>query len=194
MLDGILLWISLVFDKYYALLLPAALAVGAVVLRRRKVLLLALLLVVLVVPVLKGAFGEDRPCFSEPFQGDCLSDYGLPSFHAASSTVFVMAALGSVWFWPFAAFAAIASGSRVYLNLHSLSQVAGGVALGIALYAFSAWLVTVLERSEADGEVQARSGRRGGTAPVGRQRVRAGRRPSASHRVRLKKRFGRGPR
>ncbi len=186
MLEEVLLALSLVFDKYYALLLPAALVAGALLLRRRKVLLLALLLVVLVVPVLKEAFHEDRPCFSESFQGDCPPDYGLPSFHAVSSTVFMMAALGSVWFWPFAAFAIAASGSRVYLNVHSPSQVAGGIALGIALYAFSAWLVEVLDRKE-DSDVRKEgvdpaaailtaSYRRKPAAPVRRKAGRARRR------------------
>ncbi len=148
MLDAVLLWLSLVFDKYYLVLLPAALALGAFVLRRRKVLLLALLLAVLLVPVIKEAFHQERPCVGAPFQGNCLPDYGMPSFHAASSSVFVMASLGTPWFWPFAAFALVAGGSRVYLGVHSIEQVAGGVALGISLYAFSGWLAGVLERGE----------------------------------------------
>ena len=82
MLDAFLLWLSLVFDKYYLVLLPAALAVGAFVLRRRKVLVLALLLAVLLVPVIKEAFHQGRPCVGAPFQGACLPDYGMPSFHA----------------------------------------------------------------------------------------------------------------
>ncbi|MBI5176925.1 phosphatase PAP2 family protein [Candidatus Micrarchaeota archaeon] len=136
-----LLAASVFFETHYIPVVAGALlALAALTLRRRSVLLLALLLAFVAVPLLKYAFADPRPCADGVAKIACPSDFGMPSAHAAVSAIFAIAALGSPVFYVLAPLGLFVSYSRIYLGVHSLAQVAGGVAMGISSY----WLAASL--------------------------------------------------
>ncbi len=114
------------------LLLLAVGALAALCLPKRK-RVLALLFVTLVIAfAAKEYYSALRPCVANPLY--CLSSYGFPSIHAAGVTVVALASVGCAWFYLFAPAAAVIAASRVAFGLHSLTQVAAGVALGAAVW------------------------------------------------------------
>lgn len=118
----------------FALAVLAVLFFGLIVLKRRVSLLVALLLLLVLLPSLKLAYADARPCAVVPGIIECPFDYGLPSGHAAAFSLFAIAAVGSWWFFPFALLAIAASYSRVFLGVHSVQQVGAGIALVFVLY------------------------------------------------------------
>lgn len=120
--------------QIFSLLLLVA---GLLTFKRRIALLIAIVLVLAVTPYLKSVYAQERPCVAQQSLFECPGDYGFPSGHATVATVFAAASLGSTAFFFFAPLAAIVSYSRVYAGVHSLEQVAAGVALGLALYALA---------------------------------------------------------
>lgn len=120
--------------------------------RRRWYRLLALFLAVpgggLLNTLLKHSFGRARPSFDDPLL--TLSTYSFPSGHAMGSTLLygtlAAFAVWSVWAWRWRLLAGFVAGllvvlicfSRVYLGVHYLSDVLGGIAAG------SAWLMLCL--------------------------------------------------
>lgn len=132
--------LSKFFEYYSIFVFLAFLAISLFTTKKRAALLLALALAVVAGTAVKNYYHEDRPCVSEPSPISCPGDYGLPSNHAIASTIFAVGALGSPVFLLFAPAAFLIGYSRIYLNVHSIEQVAGGFALGIALYSFAAGL------------------------------------------------------
>jgi undecaprenyl-diphosphatase len=118
----------------------------ALIIRRRPFELFALAggfgLVVLAVHLAKA--GIDRPRPVDPFMGTVGSSY--PSGHAAYATAYVAMAviawrvLGGIvsrtaLLLAAVVVAAVIGGSRIYLRAHYLSDVIGGFALGLAIFA-----------------------------------------------------------
>ena len=125
------------------------------------VVLVGMLIMAIAVPQLKEAFDRPRPP-GETFTGAGGDAY--PSGHAAYSTVYIWLAITAVIrlrpgmaratlvFFAGLAVTALIGLSRVYLNVHWMSDVSGGWALGasaFALCAAVALLVTQLRHDPA---------------------------------------------
>lgn len=118
----------------FAIAIAAALVAALLLLRRRVALLVALALLLVLLPSLKLAYHDARPCALTPGLVDCPTDGGLPSGHAASFGVLAFAAIGSPLFFVFGLLAALVAYSRIFLGVHSVQQVGAGVALAMVLY------------------------------------------------------------
>ena len=139
---------ALLFHESIALPWIVLLAIALLVINKRVTLLLALVLALLFIPVLKEAIHQERPCFQfrETFLLACPHDYGMPSAHGAIAAIFILAALGTESFWLFLPIMAFAALSRVILNLHTVEQVAAGLAFGGMVYFLSNHLVKDIAR------------------------------------------------
>jgi undecaprenyl-diphosphatase len=116
---------------------------------------------------LKHLIQRGRPVFDDPIFS--LPTYSFPSGHAMASTVFYgllsiyalaharqryaayIAAAGAVFM------VALVSFSRVYLGLHYLSDVMGGIAEGIAWLSFCVAALHYIRRGESNTGVDADS-------------------------------------
>lgn len=82
---------------------------------------------------LGGAFKlylqEPRPCEQVPGKIPCPTDFSLPSIHALLAFTLAIVAVGSASFPFYLLFALFVSFSRVYLGVHTVPQVAAGLAL-----------------------------------------------------------------
>lgn len=109
--------------------------------------------------LLKVAFHRHRPTFDDPIQ--ILTTYSFPSGHALAATLFygTIAAFLSARFpqWPrrlsifFAAafLISLVAFSRIYLGVHYLSDVLGGITAGLAWLAFCLTGIETLRRIRA---------------------------------------------
>jgi membrane-associated phospholipid phosphatase len=112
---------------------------------------------------LKHLIQRGRPVFDDPIFS--LPSYSFPSGHAMASTVFygllaiyasVNARQRSALYVAIAAavlIVALVSFSRIYLGLHYLSDVMGGIAEGVAWLALSLTLLHYIRRGEAGAGV-----------------------------------------
>ncbi len=101
-------------------------------------LLLALFLSVTMIPVIKAAYNDPRPCAGLE---TCSIDAGFPSGHSSLAAIYAIAALGTLSFYLFLPAGIAIAVSRVTSNEHTWMQVAGGVATGLVLFFASKALV-----------------------------------------------------
>ena len=129
---------SVFVDYYVFLALPLSLIVFYKKLGRRRVasLVLSLLLLYLAVPYLKVTFGRSRPC-DEYLKTACPTDYSFPSGHAAVAFAFAFLSLGTVAFPFYYISAFLIALSRVYMGVHFLNDIVGGMVVGIFSYLVS---------------------------------------------------------
>jgi undecaprenyl-diphosphatase len=129
---------SVFVDYYVFLVLPLSLIVFYKKFGRRRVtsLVLSLLLLYLAVPYLKVTFGQSRPC-NEYLKTACPMDYSFPSGHTAVAFVFAFLSLGTVAFPFYYISAFLIAVSRVYMGVHFLNDVVGGMVVGIFSYLVS---------------------------------------------------------
>jgi len=133
--DGALTAASVFVDKYWPLCLILMFVAAMFLTKRRLALVLALLLALAILPLARGYYGVPRPCLTE--KTNCIFEPGFPSAHATTAFVFVAASVGTPLFLFFLPIGLFAAFSRVYLGVHSLEQIAGGIALGIILFVVS---------------------------------------------------------
>lgn len=115
--------------------------------RRREAaaLLIAAVLLYFAVDDLKTAFAIPRPCTDAVSKIPCPQEYSFPSGHAAFAALFVPAFTGSLLFMFYLPFYIIVALSRVYLGVHTLSDVAAGTVIAIALYLVTERVVRSIE-------------------------------------------------
>ncbi|MFA5247489.1 MAG: phosphatase PAP2 family protein [Candidatus Micrarchaeia archaeon] len=109
--------------------------------QNRKAMFIAVILATVSIPVLKNTLNEDRPCIG---WASCPDDAGMPSGHSTLAFIFAAGSLGSPAFWFFFPASILVGFSRTYWGAHSLSQVAAGAGLGIALFFISQELLIFL--------------------------------------------------
>jgi membrane-associated phospholipid phosphatase len=99
-------------------------------------ILLAILLTAAMIPAVKTFYEQARPCQLNPAltKGECPTDPGFPSSHAALAFVLVAAAIPSRLFLLYFPFGLLVIFLRVYEGVHSAGQVAGGMALGLSVF------------------------------------------------------------
>ena len=129
---------SIFVDYYVFLVLPISLVFFYKKLGRKRMasLILSLLLLYLAVPYLKGMFGQSRPC-NEYLKTACPEDYSFPSGHSAVAFAFAFLSLGTIAFPFYYISAFLIALSRIYLGIHFLNDVVGGIVIGIFSYLLS---------------------------------------------------------
>ncbi len=134
-----------VFLDQYAYLLFLGIAAAFYLLRpsvrKNKLKLAAFLISLLVMAILvvavKAGTQQPRPCIVPsdylklPY---CPFDYSFPSGHTAFAFTFAGASLGTGVFPVFFLLAIITALSRIYLGVHTINDVAGGIVLALATY------------------------------------------------------------
>ncbi|NYZ75244.1 phosphatase PAP2 family protein [Candidatus Micrarchaeota archaeon] len=133
--NGWLTAASVFIDKYWALCLILMFIPAMLLTKRRLALVMALLLAVAILPLARDYYGAPRPCLTE--KTNCVFEPGFPSAHATTAFIFVAASIGTPLFLVFLPLGLFTAFSRVYLGVHSLEQIAGGIALGIILFVVS---------------------------------------------------------
>ncbi|MCX6767374.1 MAG: phosphatase PAP2 family protein [Candidatus Micrarchaeota archaeon] len=129
--------LAMVFNDQYMLIVAIGAAIALLTVRKKEVLLLALLAVYFLTPVVKDFYAVERPCADN---GGCPNSYGFPSTHAAAAFVFVAAGIGSAIILFFLPAAVLIAYTRLYLGVHTIDQVAGGVAFAFVVYFLVEWL------------------------------------------------------
>jgi membrane-associated phospholipid phosphatase len=92
-------------------------------------LVIAVLVALALGSCLKLLISEGRPCADKPGKIPCPPDFSRPSLHALLAFTVVIACVGSRSFPVFLLFALFMAFSRVYLGVHTITQVASGLAL-----------------------------------------------------------------
>lgn len=77
----------------------------------------------------KTLLQEPRPCVEVPGKVPCPQDFSLPSLHALLAFTLAIVSLGNRSFPVFLLYALFVAFSRVYLGVHTIAQVAAGLAL-----------------------------------------------------------------
>ena len=72
---------------------------------------------------------EERPCATTPGKIPCPLDFSLPSLHALLTFTIAIVAIGNRSFAFYLIYALFTAFSRVYLGVHTITQVAAGLAL-----------------------------------------------------------------
>ncbi|MEM4348287.1 MAG: phosphatase PAP2 family protein [Candidatus Anstonellaceae archaeon] len=80
---------------------------------------------------MKNLLAKDRPCIETTSFVACPSDYSLPSMHSLVAFTLAAAFLPSRLFLLYFAFAWLVAFSRIYLGVHTFTEVAAGLALSI---------------------------------------------------------------
>ncbi len=124
--DSLLTGFSLLVNNDM-LFIPTILVIAALLNKRALYFVIAAIVLVL---VLKPLIAEPRPCFASP---SCETDYGFPSGHTTLAAALAFSQLRRKHFTLLLLLALLVAYSRVYLGLHSLSQVAAGFALAALL-------------------------------------------------------------
>jgi len=78
---------------------------------------------------LKLLIAQDRPCVEVPGKIACPHDFSTPSLHSLVAFTLVVAALGNRSFAVYLAYAVFIAFSRVYIGVHTITDVASGLAL-----------------------------------------------------------------
>jgi len=77
----------------------------------------------------KAFLQEERPCVETPGKIPCPLDFSLPSIHALLTFTLAIVAVGNRSFPYYLIYALFTAFSRVYIGVHTITQVAAGLAL-----------------------------------------------------------------
>ena len=120
-------------DTAFALLFTAALILTLTYLFKEQKLLpfmVAAVAIALLLGVsLKLFLQEERPCVDTPGKIPCPLDFSLPSLHALLTFTIAIVAIGNRSFVFYLIYALFTAFSRVYLGVHTIAEVAAGLAL-----------------------------------------------------------------
>lgn len=123
--------------------------------RHRIILLVVALAISLALTELtKTYYKVERPCQGVAGKVDCPGTYGFPSAHASTSIIFPLAAFGNHFFVVFYLAAIFIAGSRIYLGVHTIDQVVGGLCIGIVSYFLAVYVVGRIKHYFGGGLVE----------------------------------------
>ena len=86
---------------------------------------------------LKEMYAQPRPCaelLGDLKLASCPTDYSFPSGHTTFAFVFAGASLGTSFFPLFILLSILVAMSRIYLGIHTLNDVAGGMVIALSVY------------------------------------------------------------
>ncbi len=105
---------------------------------RRAHLVAALAAAFILSMLLKPLIAEPRPCWlGLPALAACPADYSMPSAHSAVAFALAFALIRRRSFPPALLFALLVAGSRMFLGVHTLPDVAGGMAVALLAVALA---------------------------------------------------------
>ena len=120
-------------DTAFALLFSIALILALTFLfkeQRRLPFMVAAVAIALLLGVsLKLFLQEERPCAVMPGKIACPNDFSLPSIHSLLTFTLAIVAIGNRSFAFYLVYAVFTAFSRVYLGVHTIPEVASGLAL-----------------------------------------------------------------
>ena len=120
-------------DAAFAVLFSIALILALTYLfkeQRRLPFMVAAVAIALLLGVsLKLFLQEERPCALSPGKIDCPTDFSLPSLHSLLTFTLAIVAIGNRSFAFYLIYAIFTAFSRVYLGVHTITEVAAGLAL-----------------------------------------------------------------
>lgn len=120
-------------DPVFGFLAAAILVMAASLLFREQkripFMVTALVVALLLGVAFKSFLQEPRPCANTPGKIPCPLDFALPSIHALLAFALVVLSAGNRSFAAYLIFALFIAFSRVYLGVHTISEVAAGLAM-----------------------------------------------------------------
>ncbi|VVC01218.1 Undecaprenyl-diphosphatase [uncultured archaeon] len=120
-------------DPYFALIFSLALILAlSFAFREQKRLpfMAAAIVVALLLGMgMKAFLQEPRPCVETPGKIPCPLDFSLPSLHALLTFTLAILAVGNRSFAIYLIYALFTAFSRVYLGVHTVTEVMAGLAL-----------------------------------------------------------------
>ena len=120
-------------DTAFAICFSAALIISLTYLFKERKLLPFMITAVAIALLLGVSFKlflqEPRPCIDSPGKIPCPLDFSLPSLHALLTFTIAIVAIGNRSFAFYLVYALFTAFSRVYLGVHTISEVAAGLAL-----------------------------------------------------------------
>ncbi|MEW6328594.1 MAG: phosphatase PAP2 family protein [Candidatus Micrarchaeota archaeon] len=134
-----LTWLALLLNNtiiWYAVVFLFLLVVVWGARCRARCILVSFAVLLVAIYAVKAYYHEARDCDATRFGAECPWDYGFPSGHAAISFFFVGASMGTPLFAFYFIVGALVSLTRLYLGVHTITQVAGGIVIGMACYYF----------------------------------------------------------
>lgn len=99
--------------------------------KKRNRLVLTISLVFLGGFILKILVHETRPCVDVVAKIDCPTSFSFPSNHALVAFALATGLRNKNRFWFYAVFAIFVSFTRIYLGVHNVWDVIGGMVLGV---------------------------------------------------------------
>lgn len=125
---------SIFLNDPLSVFLASAILVMAVsyLLREQKripFILASVLMALLLGYSLKLLIAQDRPCLAIPGKVACPEGYSLPSLHSLLAFTLAVSALGNRSFAIYLIYALFIAFSRVYLGVHTITDVASGLSL-----------------------------------------------------------------
>jgi hypothetical protein len=140
--------LSLLLHEQYIPALAVGLLAFFLAMRGRKdfryralLLIVALSISISLTLLTKTYYQVERPCQGVPGKVDCPETYGFPSAHSSSAIVFPLVAFGDPSFAFFYFMSIVVAGSRIYLGVHTIDQVVGGLCIGIVSYFISVYIL-----------------------------------------------------
>ena len=123
--------------------------------RKIPYILVAVAVALLLGMAFKALLQEPRPCLENPGKIPCALDFALPSIHALLAFTLVVLSVGNRSFAVYLVFALFIAFSRVYLGVHTISEVAAGLAMAFFACVINEIIWKKMER-EIPGEVNLR--------------------------------------
>ncbi len=134
-----LTWLALLFNNtliWYTVVALFLLVVLWGARCRARCILVSFVILLAATYAIKMYYQEARDCGVVRFGAECPGDYGFPSGHTAISFFFIAASTGTPLFAFYFILGALVSLSRLYLGVHTITQIAGGIVIGMTCYYF----------------------------------------------------------
>ena len=97
--------------------------------KRLNFMVAAIIIALLLGVGFKAFLQEQRPCVDTPGKIPCPLDFSLPSIHALLTFTLAILAVGNRSFAVYLIYALFTAFSRVYLGVHTITEVMAGLAL-----------------------------------------------------------------
>ena len=134
--NTLMYWISLLLNYNPAFMIIVAVLLLLGERRNSKRLKIAIVIVIAIAAgvTLKEVLQIPRPCVYETTMMDCPNDYAFPSLHATIAFALMIPFINKDNFAYYLLFALITVFSRIYLGVHSIEDIVGGLVVASITY------------------------------------------------------------